>query len=97
MCFRHVATLALIGWYLMLPPVGSVESRRNPSTGLYVAYSTQPLSAWDIAGSYATAADCSAALEEANQRARQACPDCSAVAECIASGDPALKSKEAAW
>jgi hypothetical protein len=95
MIFRHAATLALVGWYLMLPPAGSVESRRNPSTGFYVAYSTQPLDAWEIAGSYGTAAACRTALEQANQLARQDCPDCSAVAACIASNDPRLKSKEA--
>jgi hypothetical protein len=93
MSFRHATMLAIAGWYLMLPPVGSVESKRNPSTGFYIAYSTQPLSAWDIAGSYATAAECGVALDQANQRARQACPECSSVAECIASDDPGLRSK----
>ena len=58
MNFRHAAMLALAGWYLMMPPMGSVESRRNPSTGFYVAYSTQPLNTWEIAGSYDTAAEC---------------------------------------
>jgi hypothetical protein len=95
MNFRHTAMFALVGWYLMLPPMGSVESRRNPSTGFYVAYSTQPLTAWETAGSYRSAADCSRALAQADQLARQNCPDCSAVASCIASDDPRLKSKEA--
>jgi hypothetical protein len=78
----------------MLPPMGSVESRRNPSTGFYVAYSTEPLKAWEIAGSYGTAEQCGRALEQANQLARQNCPECSAVAACIAADDPRLKSKE---
>ena len=94
MSFRHATMLALVGWYLMLPPMGSVESRRNPSTGFYVAYSTQPLDTWEIAGSYGTAAQCGGALEQANLRARENCPDCSAVAACIADDDPRLKSKE---
>jgi hypothetical protein len=94
MSLRHAAMLALVGWYLMLPPMGSVESRRNPSTGLYGAYSTEPLDTWEIAGSYGTAAQCGRALEQANQLARQNCPDCSAVAACIAADDPRLKSKE---
>ena len=94
MSFRHATMLALVGWYLMLPPMGSVESRRNPSTGFYVAYSTQPLNTWEIAGSYGTAAQCGRALEHADQLARQNCPDCSAVAACIAADDPRLKSKE---
>jgi hypothetical protein len=95
MKFRHFAGLALAGWYLMLPPMGSVESRRNPSTGFYVAYSTQPLNTWEIAGSYDTAAECRTAVEQADQLARQNCPDCSAVASCIATDDPRLKSKDA--
>ena len=81
----------------MLPPIGSVESRRNPATGFYIGYSTRPLSAWNVAGSYRTAAECNAALDQANQRARQGCPDCSSVAACIASDDPNLKSKEISW
>src|SRR5260370_23108975 len=97
MSFRHVAVLTLGGWYLMLPPVGSVESKRNSSSGFYVGYSRRRLSAWDIAGSYGTAAECNAALDQGNQRARQGCPDCSSVAACIASDDPHLKSKESLW
>jgi hypothetical protein len=93
MSFRHVAGLALVGWYLMLPPMGSVESRRNPSTGFYVAYSTQPLNTWEIEESYDTAAECRTAIEQANQLARQSCPECSGVASCIASKDPRLKSQ----
>jgi len=81
----------------MLPPAGSVESKRNPSTGFYVGYSTRPLSTWDVAGSYGTAAECIAALDQANQRARQDCPECSSVAACVASDDPGLKSKEISW
>jgi hypothetical protein len=94
MSFRHIAGLALVGWYLMLPPMGSVESRRDPSTGFYVAYSTQPLDTWEIAGSYDTAAQCREAVEQANQLTRQNCRQCSAVASCIASDDPRLKSKD---
>jgi hypothetical protein len=93
MSFRHVAGLALVGWYLMLPPMGSVESRRIPSTGFYVAYSTQPLNIWEIEGSYDTAPECRTAIEQANQLARQSCPESPAVASCIASNDPRLKSQ----
>jgi len=45
--FAVFAGHALVGWYLMLLPMGSVESRRNPSTRLY-DYSTQPLNTWEI-------------------------------------------------
>jgi hypothetical protein len=95
MSFRHAATLAIVGWYLMMPPMGSVESRRNPSTGFYVAFSTEPLSAWEIVGSYTSAAACARALDQANQQVRQDCSDCSVVASCIRDDDPGLKDKEA--
>jgi len=94
MNFRHAAMLALVGWYLMMPPMGSVESRRNPSTGFYVAFSTEPLSAWETAGSYTSAAACGRALDQANQLVRHDCPECSMVASCIAADDPGLKAKE---
>ena len=93
MNLRHAAALALIGWYLIAPPVGSVTSRRNPATGFYDAYSTAPLHMWQVADSYDTAAECRKALDMANQQAMQHCPDCSAIAECIATNDPRLKSK----
>jgi hypothetical protein len=90
---RHAAALTLVGWYLMAPPISSVKSKRNPSSGLYDAYSTRPLGAWEIDGSYDTARECRAALDKANQQAKQGCPDCSALAECIATDDPRLKEK----
>jgi hypothetical protein len=93
MNLRHAAALALIGWDLIAPPVGSVTSRRNPATGFYDAYSTAPLHTWQVADSYDTAAECRKALDMANLQARQDCPDCSAIAACIATNDPRLKSK----
>ena len=87
----HAASLALVGWYLIAPPIGSVTSKRNPSTGFYDVYSTEPFGVWEIRGSYDTAADCGAALDQANQLAKQDCPDCAAIAVCIASDDPRLK------
>ena len=93
MNLRDAATLALVGWYLIQPPIGSVEAIRNPSTGFYDAYSTLPLRAWEIEGSYDTSAECRTALDQSNQRAKQGCPDCSVIAVCIATDDPRLKSK----
>ena len=93
MKFRHAAAFALVGWYLIAPPMGSVESIRNPATGFYDAYSTRPFGAWDIEGSYDTAAACRAAIDQANRRVRQDCTECSAVAVCIAADDPRLDSK----
>src|SRR5208282_3763695 len=48
MNLRHHVTVALVGWYLMMPP-GSVEIAKKA-----------PLSKWEIFGSYDTSAACSA-------------------------------------
>ena len=88
---RHAAALALVAWYLMAPHIGSVTSKRNPATGYYDAYSTEPFCVWEITGSYDSAAECGMALDKANQRAKQDCPNCSAIAVCIATNDPRLK------
>ena len=90
---RHAAVMALMGWCLLAPPVGSLRSTRNPSTGFYDAYSTLPFGAWEIAESYETAAECRAALDKANQLAKQSCPDCSVIEVCIATNDPRLRGK----
>ena len=50
---RHAASLALVGWYLMVAP----------STGLYwgdgmVRNTSAPLAGWEVRGSYDSLADC---------------------------------------
>ncbi len=40
---RHAAALALVGWYLMIPPVGDTST---------------PLARWVHVGSYDTATEC---------------------------------------
>jgi len=47
MNLRHAAALALIGWYLMVPPLRD--------TGIDTSV---PLAQWNISGSYDTASDC---------------------------------------
>ena len=67
--------------------------RRNPFTGFYVAYSTQPLNTWEIAGSYGTAADAERqSSKPINERGRIA-PIARGCA-LIAADNPRLKSKE---
>ena len=41
---RHAAALALVGWYLMVPPPDNL---------------TAPISAWEVAASYDTGKHCS--------------------------------------
>jgi hypothetical protein len=53
MNIRHVAAVATVGWYLILPPIsdGTVEV-------------TAPLSRWEIQFSFETATDCQGSLSQ---------------------------------
>jgi hypothetical protein len=53
---RHVATLAFVGWYLMMPP----DSSRIPHS----VDMTAPLSRWSIVTSFDTSEKCEKALAE---------------------------------
>ena len=88
--FTPVTAVALIGGSRLLGE-GVLCFRRNPATGFYDAYSTEPFCVWEITGSYDTPAECAMALNKANQLAKQDCPACSAIAVCIATNDPRLK------
>jgi hypothetical protein len=46
---RHATALALVGWYLMVPPLSD--------TGIDAQV---PMAQWNISGSYDTASDCEA-------------------------------------
>lgn len=48
MRFRHAASLALVGWYLMLPPVKDTPQAARQA----------PLREWTIIGSFDTATQC---------------------------------------
>ena len=103
MTLRHATALALVGWYLMMPP--HVGGDGKPDKGV-------PLAQWDQMGSYDSAAECSGAyiwfLKQRQKEsalslrsnpppltlqadaARQQLGEASA-AVCIASDDPRLK------
>jgi hypothetical protein len=95
MKLRHAAALALVSWYLMVPPrsEGGADVRA-------------PLGDWIICTSYDTADACEEGLRQYSERladdlqahsdnrafvawAKQATPH----ARCIATDDPRLKSK----
>jgi hypothetical protein len=96
---HHVVALALVGWYLMMPPVIPDTHRVNRDA---------PLSQWKIAHKFPQNAGC----ENAKQRAREAGlaaqalghenlprrggnPDLTCVrcaAQCVEDNDPRLKS-----
>jgi len=86
---RHAAALALVGWYLMTPPL------IGPN---YAIKEDAPFSQWVIAQTFDTASDCE--REKAAQKAKilpsagtrgalPYCRDC--FLECIATDDPRLK------
>jgi hypothetical protein len=94
------AALALVGWYLMVPP-------RVSETPLLFDRAA-PLSRWQALGSYDTASDCShgndklvAALlrtgdQQTGKKREQALQERASILtsqQCIATGDPRFKPK----
>ncbi|MGC2441973.1 hypothetical protein [Candidatus Binatus sp.] len=89
MNLRHAAALALVGWYLMMPPV-TPDGRVQKSA---------PLSTWEITSSYDTADDCekvrlvsSGWMANSNGQKREHTPRADAEA-CVSTDDPRLKEK----
>ena len=91
MKLRHVAALALVGWYLMLPPM--VGNHTDTSA---------PLSSWRMTGSYDAAIDCRKELEDSIRDSYKALKDPHLPftrsaslqfldAACVATDDPRLK------
>jgi hypothetical protein len=91
----HIAALALIGWYLMLPPVEALQVRSSKDGHSHtIDWKTPgkppPLSAWSIDGSYDTTSAC---LEAKRKAILSVPPDAVApwkMAQCVASDDPRL-------
>jgi hypothetical protein len=98
---RRAAALALVGWYLMLPPL-----RRGQPTGAGAVGPEAPLSVWQNMGSFDSATDCYQFMHwlrslhdagkganggnlPANLKAEFQALDASAL--CIATDDPRLK------
>ncbi len=96
MNLRHAAALALVGWYLMVPPLPLQQD--------------WPLSAWQNHGSYYSAKECASAntaltIEAYEDEKAQNCSgsedkrlrcqydDAKQNANCISTDDPRLKEK----
>ena len=92
---RHAAALALVGWYLMTPPLLETQV----GVGL-----DEPLSRWDIQRAFDTAAECEAArslwihengLKSTKKAIRRGSPEMGGLwvsgSKCIATDDPRLK------
>lgn len=86
---RHAAALALVGWYLMLPPPEAIQGRID-----FNVYSR-----WSVIDKYDRIQDCEArrlqikssatsALAASGKGDLEHCSEC--YAECIASDDPRL-------
>jgi hypothetical protein len=85
MKLRHAAALALVGWYLMVPP----SQRGGVSLDA-------PLRSWRSFGNYDTARDCEDDHLELAEKSKQATPSGHLIvelAQCIASDDLRLKEK----
>jgi hypothetical protein len=88
---RPAAALALIGWYLMAPPMHNGAPNYDA-----------PLRSWNMSKAYDSARDCEADREAAKQACAQVpdvekpftgCADTFDRSRCIASDDPRLKEK----
>ena len=94
MSFRHAAALALVGWYLMLPPEHLVASATK---GTPYPDAVAPLSKWGTVKTFDRPDDCEADIRRRQQEADEA--DLKGANrlwafayQCVASDDPRLKS-----
>jgi hypothetical protein len=98
MNFRHAAALALVGWYLMLPPLHSAELKPLPDKSYLLDWKTPnrppPLATWEIVGSYDSARECAEAMSTIRRGSSSPpLPLEWGMALCIATDDPRLKEK----
>jgi len=62
---RHAAALALVGWYLMTPPIDPA-SRFDPKFSVQQLDMKAPVYNWWIADTFNTSDDCKAAIASMN-------------------------------
>ncbi len=89
---RHAAALALVGWYLMVPPSPVAKYWERP-----------PLSKWEQYQSFDTAAECENRKSDETFRLAGKLPNIApsenqlllqfTIGQCIASDDPRLKER----
>jgi hypothetical protein len=90
---RHAAALALVGWYLMVPPLSRSSNRQKIGSDF-----SRPLSEWLSVSVYDSEADCNKEIDAMNQRAASMAREHHTMlnishAQCIATDDPRLKDK----
>jgi hypothetical protein len=89
MKFRHTALLALVGWYLMFPPIDP-SSRRDPSFTEQQPDLKAPLYMWSIADEFDSADECKTAM----QSMKPTPAGFWANLRCVSSEDAQLKGKQ---
>ena len=94
---RHAAALALVGWYLMMPPLLPQLSEGEPD--FFGHLPLAPLSQWTMIGSFDSVRGCiDAHVKLLRVRVMKSVNDKIQIeqaysARCIASDDPRLKEK----
>jgi hypothetical protein len=88
---RHAATLALVGWYLLVPPVTDNEEK-GVRAGIH-----NPISQWHVSASYDTAKECERSRaqhfnigQEQHRAGHRAVASALMATSCIATDDPRL-------
>jgi len=95
MNLRHAAALALVGWYLMVPPLDSANMTQVNAGAL--------LSEWHSMKSYSSKKDCEKERDEKRaagarglhspSQTKRVMATALSSAQCVASDDPRLKEK----
>ena len=91
---RHAAALALVGWYLMVPPMTQVSGRP-------AALTETPLGRWNTSASFGNSKSCIryqlARVDEQKRRSdqvgREYWLEVFSNSLCVPSNDPGLKEK----
>jgi len=89
---HHAAALALVGWYLMVPPRVIQSQTTEQQTFDYGA----PLSKWTVSSAYDAAHECEGAKflnREGHKQNSDPLKAAFDAAQCIATDDPRLKEK----
>jgi hypothetical protein len=86
MTYRYAAALALVGWYLMLPPPMALTPRFD---------SKAPLDKWTTDSKYKTAGKCKHMLAARRMHERRADiePRLWSFGRCVSANDPRLKAQ----
>ena len=102
--FRHAAALALVGWYLMVPPTRwSLSEPPSVARNSTTMDPSDPLSKWVVIASFDSASKCedekitfwrkSEADLDSVDPDRRVWAEAAREARCLATDDPRLKEK----